>query len=153
MQVPSIPELEVLAVQVAVFILLLFALAGLVVKEYYRLKGRWVKGTQPSAQHTKSSRAVNSPHHRATMLQMPTDHILSLLISERDKLTRAIEVLEGSSRGGRPRKNAMPATDAEPTPNYTARKRPRWTAAMRRAASERGRVAYAERMKKAGKKR
>ena len=84
---------------------------------------------------------------------MQTDHILSLLISERDKLTRAIEVLEGTTqRGGRPRKSAMPATDASPTPNHTVRKRPRWTAAMRRAASERARVAYAERMKKAAKK-
>jgi hypothetical protein len=58
---------------------------------------------------------------------MPTDHILSLLIAERDKLNGAIEVLEGiSRRGGRPRKNATPTIDATPTPNDT-RKRPRWT--------------------------
>jgi hypothetical protein len=82
-------------------------------------------------------------------LRMPIDHILTLLISERDKLTRAIEVLQGSSRGGRPRKNAVPTTDATPTPNHT-RKRPRWTAAMRKAASVRATAAYAERMKKAG---
>jgi hypothetical protein len=85
-------------------------------------------------------------------LPMPIDHILSLLITERDKLTRAIEVLQGTSRGGRPRKSAVPTIDSAPTPNHT-RKRPRWTAAMRRAASERAKVAYAERMKKAGKKR
>jgi hypothetical protein len=87
------------------------------------------------------------------MLQMPTDHILSLLVSERDKLTRAIEALQGTSRSGRPRKNATPATDSVPAPNHTTRKRPRWTPAMRRAASERAKAAYAERMKKAGKKR
>jgi hypothetical protein len=84
---------------------------------------------------------------------MPVDQILSLLVAERDKLTRAIEVLQGTPRrGGRPRKNATPTIDSAPTPNHT-RKRPRWTAAMRRAASERAKVAYAARMKKAGKKR
>ena len=84
---------------------------------------------------------------------MPTDHILSLLISERDKLTRAIEVLQGTARrGGRPHKNAMPTSDATPTPDHTPKRR-RWTAAMKRAASVRAKAAYAERMKKAGKKR
>jgi hypothetical protein len=38
---------------------------------------------------------------------MPADHILDLLIAERDKLTRAIVALQGSPRrGGRPRKNS-----------------------------------------------
>jgi len=84
---------------------------------------------------------------------MPTDHILSLLISERDKLNLAIEALQGTPRrGGRPRKDATATIDAAPTPNHT-RKRPRWSAAMRRVASERAKVAYAARMKKAGKKR
>ena len=87
------------------------------------------------------------------MLLMPISDILGLLISERDKLNRAIEVLQGTSHGGRPRKTATPATDAPPTPNHTVRKRPRWTAAMRRAASLRAKTAYAERVKKAAKKR
>ena len=87
------------------------------------------------------------------MLQMPTDHILSLLIAERDKLNRAIEALQGTPRSGaRPRKSAMPTIDGAATTDHT-RKGPRWTAAMRRAASERARTAHAERMKKAGKKR
>jgi hypothetical protein len=87
------------------------------------------------------------------MLEMQTDHILSLLISERDKLTRAIEVLQGASRGGRPSKSAMSTIDGAATTDHTrTRKRPRWTAAMRRAASERAKVAYAERMKKAKKR-
>ena len=85
---------------------------------------------------------------------MPIDQILSMLISERDKLNRAIEVLQGNPpRGGRPRKNVTPTPDAEPATNSTVRKRPRWTPAMRRAASERAKVAYAARMKRAGKKR
>ena len=84
---------------------------------------------------------------------MPTDHILDLLITERDKLTRAIELLQGTARrGGRPRKSTIAAMDAAPTANHT-RKRPKWTAAMKRAASERAKLAYAARMKKAGKKR
>lgn len=86
------------------------------------------------------------------MLQMPTDQILTLLIAERDKLNRAIEALQGTPRsGGTRRKAALPSIDVAP-PNHT-RKRPRWTAAMRRAASERAKTAHAERMKKAGKKR
>ena len=82
---------------------------------------------------------------------MPTDQILHLLISERDKLTRAIEALQGSSRRGTRRKTATPVPDAAPTPNRS-RKRARWTPAMKLAASKRAKAAYAERMK-AGKKR
>ena len=42
---------------------------------------------------------------------MPTDQILTLLISERDKLTRAIEALQGpTKRRGRPPKNPLAAT-------------------------------------------
>ena len=77
--------------------------------------------------------------------------ILSLLIAERDKLTRAIEVLQGSSRRGTRRKTATAATDPASTPNRS-RKRARWTPAMKLAASKRAKAAYAERMK-AGKKR
>ena len=79
---------------------------------------------------------------------MPTDEILSLLITERDKLTRAIEVLQGTARAHAPRRTvkrtATPAanatTDAEPSPNH-GRKRAVWTAAMRRAASVRAKKA------------
>ncbi len=49
---------------------------------------------------------------------MPTEHILSLLISERDKLNRAIEALgEPVKRRGRPAK-ALPASTFDyNTPN------------------------------------
>ena len=41
---------------------------------------------------------------------MPTDHILSLLIAERDKLNSAIALLGGTpaKKRGRPRKDSMP---------------------------------------------
>jgi hypothetical protein len=46
---------------------------------------------------------------------MPTDHIIALQISERYKLNRAIEVLQGPvTRRGRPPKNATSAPSAEP---------------------------------------
>jgi hypothetical protein len=47
---------------------------------------------------------------------MPTEHILTLLIQERDKINRAIEVLQGSKRRGRPPKSLLPAVE-EPAKN------------------------------------
>jgi hypothetical protein len=41
-RIPSIPELEVLAVQIFLFLMLIFALAGLLVREFYRLKRKWI---------------------------------------------------------------------------------------------------------------
>jgi hypothetical protein len=82
---------------------------------------------------------------------MPTDHILNLLVSERDKLTRAIEVLQGTPRrGGGPRKNVTPTIDAAPTPNHTPKRR-RWTLAMKRAARERAKLVWAKKRKAAKK--
>ena len=89
---------------------------------------------------------------------MPTDHILSLLIAERDKLSRAIEALTGQAkRRGRPPKN--------PTVAYTrasasvtaapARKKRHFSAAQRAAAAKRMRLRWAAKRKaerKAGKK-
>jgi hypothetical protein len=80
---------------------------------------------------------------------MPSDHILTLLIAERDRLTRAIEVLQGTSRGGRTRKSAMAATDAARTKIRT-RKRG-WTQAMKRAAAERAKAVWVRRRKAAKK--
>jgi hypothetical protein len=43
---------------------------------------------------------------------MPTEHILALLIQERDKLNRAIEALQGGvKRRGRPPKHLYPEQD------------------------------------------
>jgi hypothetical protein len=41
--IPPIPELEVLAVQIFLFLMLIFALAGLLVREWYRLKRNWIE--------------------------------------------------------------------------------------------------------------
>jgi hypothetical protein len=81
---------------------------------------------------------------------MPIDHILSLLISERDKLDHAIEVLQGPPRISTQRKNAMATTDSAPATNHTRKRR--WTAAMKRAAAERAKAVWVRRRKQAGKK-
>jgi hypothetical protein len=83
---------------------------------------------------------------------MPVDEILSLLIAERDKLNKAIDVLQGTPRTVTRRKSAIPTIDAAPEPNHT-RKRPRWTAAQKRAASERSKAMWAAKRRKAGAKK
>ena len=76
---------------------------------------------------------------------MPVDQILSLLVAERDKLNKAIDVLQGTSRTVTQRKHAVPATDAAPTPNHTRKRR--WTPAMKRAAAERAKAVWAKKRK------
>lgn len=44
---------------------------------------------------------------------MPTEHIVALLIQERDKLNRAIELLQGEKRRGRPPKIAATVVPVE----------------------------------------
>lgn len=75
---------------------------------------------------------------------MPTEHILSMLIAERDKLNRAIEALQGSAkRRGRPPKNqSAGATDVAPS-----RKRRGRTAAARKAQSVRMKAYWAAKRK------
>ena len=80
---------------------------------------------------------------------MPLDHILSLLIAERDKLNRAIEALQGpAKRLGRPPKNPL-AVSAAPA------KRPRQKSAAQiardKAASARMRAYWAAKRKKQAK--
>jgi hypothetical protein len=79
---------------------------------------------------------------------MPTDQILALLIAERDKLTRAIDALQGpTKRRGRPPKNPAALTAAAATP-ATRKKRGRtFTTAQRKAASERMRQRWAAKRK------
>jgi hypothetical protein len=72
---------------------------------------------------------------------MPTDHIIALLIAERDKLNRAIEALQGSAkRRGRPPK----AT----TPEVSVPKRKRQSAARSKAPAERMKAYWAAKRKK-----
>lgn len=87
---------------------------------------------------------------------MPTDHILALLIEERDKLNRAIEALSGTAkRRGQPPKNPVAASadndDANlpdwvkpaPTKRPARKKKRTWTAAQKEAAAERMKARWA----------
>lgn len=78
---------------------------------------------------------------------MPTEHILALLIQERDKLNRAIEVLQGTKRRGRPPKNltAVVANGSEP-PVKRART---FSAAQRKQQAERMKAYWAKKRKQA----
>lgn len=94
---------------------------------------------------------------------MPTDHIVSLLIAERDKLNQAIAVLSSGTittgkRRGRPPKNPVAAAvvDDPSMPDWvqpTAAKKPArkkvrtWSAAQKKAAAERMRQRWAEKKK------
>ena len=79
---------------------------------------------------------------------MPTDHIVALLIMERDKLNRAIEALQGpAKRRGRPPKNPLAAVVSPAVPTTPA-KRPRRTAAQRKAQAERMKAFWAKKRKK-----
>jgi hypothetical protein len=81
---------------------------------------------------------------------MPTGHIVALLIAERDKLNRAIEVLQGSTiRQGRPPKNPLAAITPVPAP--AGKKRHGMSAAARKAQGARMKAYWAKRRKEAGK--
>jgi len=77
---------------------------------------------------------------------MPTEHIVALLVAERDRLNRAIEALQGpTKRRGRPPKNpdAVALASAAPT-----RQRKGMSAAARKAQSARMKEYWAKRRAK-----
>ncbi len=77
---------------------------------------------------------------------MPTEHIIGILIAEREKLSRAIEALQGpTKRRGRPPKN--PDVSAAFTVSPTEHKRKGRTAAQRRAQSEKMKKYWAAKRK------
>jgi hypothetical protein len=80
---------------------------------------------------------------------MAAEHILALLIQERDKLNRAIEALQGARRRGRPPKAAASAV-SRPSEAVPAKRRPR-TPAQRKAQAKRMREYWAKRKKQEGK--
>jgi hypothetical protein len=82
---------------------------------------------------------------------MATEHILSLLIAERNKLNKAIEALGGTTNAPSvPSKvSAAPAPAAAPAKGV--RKRKPLTAAQKKAHSERMKAFWAARRKKAAK--
>jgi hypothetical protein len=80
---------------------------------------------------------------------MATEHILSLLIAERDKLSKAIEALGGTT----PKPVATPVTapvTAAPAP-IKKRKRKALSAAQKQAHSDRMKAFWAARRKKSAK--
>jgi hypothetical protein len=77
---------------------------------------------------------------------MPTEHIVALLIEERDKLNRAIEALQGTKRRGRPPKNQ----GAVAPPAVQPQKRTRtFTPAQRKAQAARMKAYWAAKKKAA----
>jgi hypothetical protein len=79
---------------------------------------------------------------------MPTEHIIALLIAERDKLNRAIEALQGSAKRGRkPSKNPLMAMGM-PAPAPVTKKRKRQSLARRKAQAERMKAYWAAKRKK-----
>jgi hypothetical protein len=85
---------------------------------------------------------------------MSTEHILSLLIAERDRLSRAIDALQGGAkRRGRPPKSSAPAASHAPASAAPKRrKRKPLTAAQKKAQSERMKAFWANRRKQQPKK-
>lgn len=84
---------------------------------------------------------------------MQTEQIVSLLVAERDRLNRAIEVLQGpTKRRGRPPKDlaAVVAQTTEPAPSTNGR-RSGMTAAARKAQSQRMKAYWAKRKKQSSK--
>jgi hypothetical protein len=63
---------------------------------------------------------------------MPTDHIVALLIAERDKLNAAIEALQGTSKTAAPKKTVASETAAAAAP----RKKRHVSAAARKRMAE-----------------
>jgi hypothetical protein len=77
---------------------------------------------------------------------MPTDQIVALLVAERDRLTKAIEALQGTvKRRGRPPKT--PSGIASSVPEK--KRGPKRTAAQNKAHSERMKQYWAVRRKQA----
>lgn len=77
---------------------------------------------------------------------MATEHIVAMLIQERDKLNRAIEALTGSAkRRGRPPVTASPTTAAAVPEKRKGR--PPMSAAEKKAASQRMKAIWAARRK------
>ena len=67
---------------------------------------------------------------------MPSEHILALLIAERDKLNAAIAALQGTKRLGRPRKDSIVAGGHGDVPTPFAKKRRKMSAAGRKKIKE-----------------
>jgi hypothetical protein len=83
---------------------------------------------------------------------MPTEHIVALLIQERDKLNRAIEALQGPlKRRGRPPKgfaNVETPMNAQAVSTSKTPKKVVWSAARKKAHIARMKAYWAKRKTK-----
>jgi len=81
---------------------------------------------------------------------MPIEHIVALLIQERDRLNRAIEALQGpTKRRGRPPTNPLSVVTAVPPQanGAVARKKRTFTAEQRQAQAKRMKAYWAAKKK------
>jgi len=76
---------------------------------------------------------------------MPTEHIVALLIQEREKLNRAIEALQGAKRRGRPPKSPL-LVGGLPTENGHKKTR-KFSAAQRKKQAARMKAYWAAKKK------
>jgi len=80
---------------------------------------------------------------------MPTEHIVALLIEERDKLNRAIEALQGPlRRRSRPPKalaTSKPPANPQVVATHKTRKTTVWSAARKKAHISRMKAYWAKR--------
>ena len=80
---------------------------------------------------------------------MAIEQIVSLLVSERDRLNRAIEALQGpAKRRGRPPKNLLTAAGPSVAATPAKKGRRMFTAAQRAQQAERMRQYWAKKRKK-----
>jgi hypothetical protein len=82
---------------------------------------------------------------------MPTDHIVALLVAERDRLNRAIEALQGpTKRRGRPPKNPIASAVAatiSPAAAVPAKKKRTFSAVQRKEQAKRMKAYWAAKKK------
>jgi hypothetical protein len=82
--------------------------------------------------------------------KMPIQHILALLIAERDRLSGAITALQGPTpRRGRPPKNPLAATEPSVAGPKPAPRRRKFTAAQKKKQAERMKAYWAAKKKQA----
>ena len=82
---------------------------------------------------------------------MATEHIISLLIVERDNLNKAIEALGGATKPVSSPSKSSEAPAPAPAPAKAGRTRKALTPAQKKAHSERMKAFWAARRKKAAK--
>jgi hypothetical protein len=103
------------------------------------------------------SASPESPTSTHVTICLMTDHIVALLIAERDRLTRAIEALQGpTKRIGRPPKNPLANAPSwvtssnplkNPEPVAPVRRKRKFTAAQRKEQAARMKAYWAAKRK------